>query len=63
MGRYGHGQSIGLIGPTEGDHESYDTKVSTRPEYKSNKKKPCQKIPIRSAVVAMTDTQTHRQTD
>ena len=38
MGRYWSGQSIRLNGPVEGDHESYNTKVSTILEYTSNKK-------------------------
>ena len=38
MVRYLCGQSIRLNGRMEGDHESYDTKVSTISEYTSNKK-------------------------
>ena len=62
MGRYLDGQSIRFNWPMGGAHESYYTKVSTKSEYKSNKKILLEKY--LSAVVAMTGRQrhTHKQT-
>ena len=57
MVRHLGGQSNQLNRPMEGDHESYDTSFSFS-KYTSNKKT-LRKIPIRSAVVAMTDTDRH----
>ena len=59
MERYWGGQSNRLNRPMEGDHESYDTKVFHLSKYTSNKKT-VSKNTYPLAVVAVTDTQTHK---
>ena len=62
MGRYWRVQSIRHIGPTEGDHESILQKAQLDLNIRLTKKT-LRKIPIRSAVVAMTETHTHILTE